>query len=447
MLTFLGNCNSNAYCDRIARRDFLRIGGLNMGGLSLAQLLSAESQSKIGSSNKSLIMIYMPGGPPHQDMYDIKTNAPSEIRGEFNPIKTNVPGIQICEHLPKIASIADKCVFIRSVVGAKDRHYSYQCLTGRHNDGAPSGGWPEIGSVVSSIDRVTGVERPSPPYVNLSPRMKHKPYNFGDSSFLGVSSNPFRPNGDCLSDMTLTELSVDRLHDRRALLKSFDNLRRDIDSTGGVRGFDGLNKQAFDILTSSKLAEALNFNSESKRTLDKYGKGTEKVQGDAAPRMNSQFLIARRLVEAGARVVTLSYSFWDWHGSNFSRAKENFPDFDQAYYALITDLEERGMLEDVTVIAWGEFGRSPKINKNAGRDHWPNVSCALLSGGGMQTGGAIGTTDRLGGEADERPVHFGEIFATLYNNMGIDASQTTVMDLGGRPRYLVEGHSPIKELI
>ena len=157
-----------------------------MGGLSLAQLLSAESQSKIGSSNKSLIMIYMPGGPPHQDMYDIKTNEPSEIRGDFNPIKTNVPGIQICEHLPKIASIADKCVFIRSVVGAKDRHYSYQCLTGRHNDGAPSGGWPEIGSVVSSIDRVTGVERPSPPYVNLSPRMKHKPYNFGDSSFLGV---------------------------------------------------------------------------------------------------------------------------------------------------------------------------------------------------------------------------------------------------------------------
>ena len=158
-------------------------------------------------------------------------------------------------------------------------------------------------------------------------------------------------------------------------------------------------------------------------------------------------MAARRLVEAGARVVTLSYSFWDWHGANFKRAKENLPDFDQAYHALITDLEERGMLDDVTVVAWGEFGRSPKINKNAGRDHWPKVSCALLSGGGMQVGGAIGSTDRLGGEAEERPVHFGEIFATMYNNLGIDASQTTIMDLGGRPRYLVEGHSPINELV
>ena len=277
--------------------------------------------------------------------------------------------------------------------------------------------------------------------------MKHKPYNFGDSSFLGVSANPFKPNGNSLSDMTLNGLSLDRLNDRRSLLNSFDILRRDMDSSGNLQGLDSLNQQAFEILTSSKLAEALNVGSESQKTLEKYGTGTEKVQGDAAPRINTQFLAARRLVEAGARVVTLSYSFWDWHGSNFSRAKENLPDFDQAYHALITDLEERGMLDDVTVIAWGEFGRSPKINKNAGRDHWPNVSCALLSGGGMQVGGAIGTTDRLGGEAEERPVHFGEIFATLYNNLGIDVSQTTVMDLGGRPRYLVEGHSPLNELV
>ena len=163
MLNFLGNHNSNAYCDRIARRDFLRIGGSAMGGFSLTELLSAESQNNIGSSNKSLIMIYMPGGPPHQDMYDIKIDAPSEIRGEFNPIKTNVPGVQICEHLPKIASIADKCVFLRSVVGAKDRHYSYQCLTGRHKDDAPSGGWPEIGSVVSSMASRLYTGKPSPP--------------------------------------------------------------------------------------------------------------------------------------------------------------------------------------------------------------------------------------------------------------------------------------------
>ena len=447
MLNVYGDYQSSSFCDGMKRRSFLSIGGLAMGGIQLPDLLAAEKQNKIGSSNKALIMIYMPGGPPHQDMYEIKIDAPSEIRGEFKPIKTKVPGINICEHLPKIASIADKCVFIRSVVGAKDRHYSYQCLTGRHNDNAPPGGWPEIGSVISDVDRRSGIETGVPGYINLSPKMKHKPYNFGDSSFLGVSANPFKPNGNSLSDMTLNGLSLDRLNDRRSLLNSFDILRRDMDSSGNLQGLDSLNQQAFEILTSSKLAEALNVGSESQKTLEKYGTGTEKVQGDAAPRINTQFLAARRLVEAGARVVTLSYSFWDWHGSNFSRAKENLPDFDQAYHALITDLEERGMLDDVTVIAWGEFGRSPNINKNAGRDHWPNVSCALLSGGGMQVGGAIGTTDRLGGEAEERPVHFGEIFATLYNNLGIDVSQTTVMDLGGRPRYLVEGHSPLNELV
>ena len=447
MLNVYGDYQSSSFCDGMKRRSFLSIGGLAMGGIQLPDLLAAEKQNKIGSSNKALIMIYMPGGPPHQDMYEIKIDAPSEIRGEFKPIKTKVPGINICEHLPKIASIADKCVFIRSVVGAKDRHYSYQCLTGRHNDNAPPGGWPEIGSVISDVDRRSGIETGVPGYINLSPKMKHKPYNFGDSSFLGVSANPFKPNGNSLSDMTLNGLSLDRLNDRRSLLNSFDILRRDMDSSGNLQGLDSLNQQAFEILTSSKLAEALNVGSESQKTLEKYGTGTEKVQGDAAPRINTQFLAARRLVEAGARVVTLSYSFWDWHGSNFSRAKENLPDFDQAYHALITDLEERGMLDDVTVIAWGEFGRSPKINKNAGRDHWPNVSCALLSGGGMQVGGAIGKTDRLGGEAEERPVHFGEIFATLYNNLGIDVSQTTVMDLGGRPRYLVEGHRPLNELV
>jgi uncharacterized protein (DUF1501 family) len=172
------------------------------------------------------------------------------------------------------------------------------------------------------------------------------------------------------------------------------------------------------------------------------------VQGDAAPRMNEQFLIARRLVEAGARVVAVSYSFWDWHGANFARAKENFPDFDQAITALVSDLHVRGMADDTTVIAWGEFGRTPTINKDGGRDHWPRVSNALLAGGGMKTGQVIGTTDRLGGEADERPVHFQDIFATLYHNMGIDITRTTLTDLTGRPQFLVDtNYQPMRELV
>jgi uncharacterized protein (DUF1501 family) len=214
-----------------------------------------------------------------------------------------------------------------------------------------------------------------------------------------------------------------------------------------VVGADALQKQALGVLTSNKLADALDLEKEDSSVRERYGTGTEKVQGDAAPRLNQQFLMARRLVEAGVRCVTLSYSFWDWHGSNFRRARENMPDLDQAVSALVDDLYERGLDQDVTVIVYGEFGRTPRINKNAGRDHWPNVSCALLAGGGMQMGQAIGATDRSGAEANDRPVHFQEIFATLYHNLGI-ARNTTVLDLNGRPRYLVEGnYQALPELI
>ncbi len=448
MLTISGGKPSHRFCDGTGRRNFLKIGGLGLGGLALPDLLRAGAAAPGGARrDKAVIMIYMPGGPPHQDMYDIKEDAPSEIRGEFKSAPTRIPGLRLCEHLPRIGAIADQCVFVRAMVGAKDRHYSHQCLTGRHNDNAPAGGWPEIGSAVAKLDADAGRAAGSPPYINLSPKMRHKPYNFGEGSFLGAAHKPFRPNGDTLADMTLEGVTPERLGDRAALLRGFDRLRRDVDASGEVAGLDGFNQQALDILTSSKLAEALDISREPDRVRARYGDGTAKEQGDAAPRLNGQFLAARRLVEAGARVVTLSYSFWDWHGSNFKHAKENLPDFDQAYSALVEDLADRGMLDDVTVIAWGEFGRSPKINAQGGRDHWPGVSCALLSGGGMNTGFALGSTDRLGGEAADRPVEFPEIFATLYHNLGIDAAQTTVTDLTGRPRYLVEGYAPVAELV
>ena len=445
MLTITGDPH-RGYCDGISRRNFLKIGALGLGGLSMPQLFHAEAANGIGSSGKSIIMIYMPGGPPHQDMYDIKTEAPSEIRGEFSPIATNVPGIQICEHLPRLAKMMDKAIVIRSMVGAKDRHESFQCMTGRHRDNPPPGGWPELGSVVSYLQgpRKTTI----PPYANLSPHMQHQPYNFGKASFLGVGHKPFTPLGDVKADMALNGITVNRLSDRQSLLQSFDGFRRDVDGSGLMDGLDAFNARAFDVLTSNRLLAALDISSEAPGIRDRYGKGTEQVQGDAAPRLNEQFLLARRLVEAGVRVVTLSYSFWDWHGGTFARAKENLPDFDQAITALIQDLHDRGMEKDVTVVAWGEFGRTPKINKDGGRDHWPGVSCALLAGGGMQTGQAIGSTDRLGGEANERPVSFPEVFATLYHNLGINASATTVPDLTGRPQYLVDHNvQPINEIL
>ncbi len=445
MLTINGD-GSRGYCDGRSRRGFLKIGALGLGGLAMPDLLRAEAARGVGSSEKAIIMIYLPGGPPHQDMFEIKTDAPSEIRGEFSPISTRVPGIQICEHLPRLAGIMDKVVVIRSLVGAKDRHESYLCMTGRHRDGEPPGGWPEIGSVISSVRGARGPDAPA--YVNLSPKMRHRPYNFGKASFLGVGHTPFMPMGDIRSDMTLNGIDLGRLGDRRALLKSMDRFRRDADASGAMDGLDAFSEQAFGILTSSRLLEALDISREPASVRDRYGKGTDKVQGDAAPRRNEEFLLARRLVEAGVRMVTVSYSFWDWHGKNFDRARENLPDFDQAVSALIVDLHERGMGDDVTVIAWGEFGRTPKINEKGGRDHWPNVSCALMAGGGMHTGQAIGATDRYGAEVADRPVHFQEVFATLYHNIGIDPNATTVNDLNGRPRYLVDdNHQPIHELV
>jgi hypothetical protein len=378
-------------------------------------------------------------------MFDIKVDAPLEIRGEFKPISTNVPGIRICEHLPKIAAMMDKLAVIRSVVGARDDHSDFQCMTGRVSRDQPPGGWPSFGSVISKMQ---GREDPAiPPFVGLEPKMQHRPYNAASSGFLGVAHNSFRPAGQGKADMVLNGVTLERLADRRSLLTGFDRFRRDVDSGGLMEGLDAFNQQALDVLTSSRLLEALDFQREDKRVIERYGKGDPKPRGDAAPMLMEQFLVARRLVEAGARVVTVAFGFWDYHGENHKHAKAELPLLDQGVTALVQDLHERGLDKDVSVVVWGEFGRTPSINKDAGRDHWPKVSCALLAGGGMKTGQVIGSTDRLGGEPADRPVDFQEVFATLYHHMGIDASKTTVADLSGRPRYLVEGFSPMRELI
>ena len=435
------------FCDGVSRRNFLQVGALGLGGIALPQLLQAEGQTANRRQHKSVIMIYLPGGPPHQDTFDLKLDAPREIRGEFQPIPTNVAGIQICEHLPQLAKIADKYTIIRSMVGARDDHSDFQCMTGRLlSSQKPLGGWPSFGATVSRVQGAA--HRAVPPFMGLEPVMQHKPYNAATPGFLGVSHRSFRPEAEAKTDMTLRDMSVDRLADRKALLGSFDKFRRDVDSSGLMEGLDAFHQQAFGVLTSSRLAEALDWQKEDPRVIARYGKGDPRPRGDAAPRLTEQFLLARRLVEAGARVVTVAFGFWDYHGNNFKTAREDLPHFDRGVSALIEDLHERGLDKDVAVVVWGEFGRTPKINKDAGRDHWPNVSCAMLAGGGMRHGQVIGATDRLGGEAVERPVRFGEVFATLYNNLGIDVSKTTIEDLTRRPQYLVEpGCVPMKELV
>jgi hypothetical protein len=423
-----------------------------MGGAALPQLLQAEQIAGLRNSKKSIIMIYMAGAPPHQDMYDLKMDAPSEVRGEFRPIPTNVDGLEICELLPRMAKIMDKCVPIRSLYGAPNgSHDSFMCYTGKVGStlnmiGQPAGGWPSIGAVTSKLMGTKAENIPS--FVGLAPKAGHPPYgSSGKPGFLGFSNGPFKPSGPGKKDLALDGLSLARLDERRGLLESFDQFRRDADQTGMMEGLDEFHEEAFGLLTSSQLAEALNLENEDPKIRERYGKGDPKNFGDGAPRNLEHFLLARRLVEAGARCVTLNFGRWDFHSNNFAGMRSHAPMFDQGLSALIEDLDDRGMLDDTLVVAWGEFGRTPKINGNAGRDHWPRVGGALLAGGGLRTGQVIGATDRLGGEIADRPVHFGEVFATLYHQLGINANKVTIEDLSGRPHFLVDGYKPMRELV
>lgn len=446
MLTIYGGQKSR-FCDGLSRRNFLKIGGLAMGGLALPQILQAESQMGIRRSHKAVIMIFLPGGPSHQDMFDLKMDAPSEIRGEFKPISTKVPGIQICEHLPLVAAQMDKYVLIRSIVGATGDHYAHQCMTGRTHVNQPPGGWPCIGSVISKVEGP--INNVVPPFIGLSPKMGHMPWaDAGSPGFLGVANAPFKPDGAGKQDMVLNNISLDRLSDRKGLLQGFDRFRRDVDKSGLMDGLDAFNQQAFGMLTSSKLVEALDVEKEDSKLRARYGKGDPKNRDDGGPKLMEHFLVARRLVEAGARCVTLAFSRWDHHGDNFGALRQDLPLLDQGLSALIDDVHQRGLDKDVSIVVWGEFGRTPTINKDGGRDHWPRVSCGLLAGGGMKTGQVIGATDRLGGEATERPVQFGDVFATLYQRLGIDTSKVTVTDLTGRPQHLVDaGCEALREVI
>lgn len=446
MLTIPGD--SIRLCDRFPRRDFLSIGSLALGGLSLPGLLRAEAQARTGLSHKGVIMIYLTGGPPHQDMVDLKPQAPAEIRGEFQPIATNVPGIEISELMPKVAAIMDKFAIIRSLVGAEERHSSFQCVTGHPFAKQPLGGWPELGSVLS---RLAGPVDPAvPPAIDLSMKMQHLPYNLPGPGYLGMAHTPFKPSGEAMEDMVLQGVSLDRLNDRGSLLSGLDRLRRQIDARASTGTLDEFTTRALGILSSSRLVEALDLTKEDPRTRERYGQDDPNCLPYSSLGYQahmSKFLTARRLVEAGARCVTVAFADFDWHGGNFTNGRKVIPLLDQGLAALVADLHERGLDRDVSVVVWGEFGRTPKINATAGRDHWPRVNFAMLAGGGMQTGQVIGSTNRLAEEAVSRSVTYPDVFATLYHNLGIDLNSTTIPDLNGRPQFLAEVQTPVRELV
>jgi hypothetical protein len=440
------------FCDGLTRRSFLQVGGLAVGGLALPDLLRAEAVAGRGKSHKSVIMVFLAGGPPHQDMVDLKPEAPADIRGEFQPISTAVPGVEICELLPGLAQRADRLAIIRTLVGSDGRHAAFQCLTGHRLNQQPDGGWPALGAVVSKLQGPVAAD--VPPYVSLSPRMTVEDWGDpGRPGFAGQAHAPFAPNA-LNASLVLHGMTRESLSARAALLNQLDRLQREAESTDALAGADRFYQQAFAILTSSALADALDLEQEDPRIRDRYGRGDRAPAGygDAGPIMNDYFLAARRLVEAGVRVVTLAYGRWDWHGrphgTNFENARDHLPLLDQGLSALLDDLRERGLDRDTTVLVWGEFGRTPKINKNGGRDHWPDVGCALLAGGGMRVGQAIGVTGAHAEQPKERPVHFQEIFATLYHNLGLDTNRLTLNDLSGRPQHLVDPvYRPLPEVV
>lgn len=455
MLTIYGRSSGNGgFCDRMSRRNFLQVGGMALGGLSLSQAIQADALARSGRSHKAIINIYLPGGPSHIDLWDLKPDAPAEIRGEFRPIKTNVPGIEICELFPRMAQMMDKFIPIRSISDADGRHDGYQCMTGRKfGERQPPGGWPSAGAWVSGLQG--GVNNAVPPNLAMMYQTGNRTWGEpGTGGFLGVKQNPFNLVGrkarSSAENMVLQGVTLERLRDRNTLRGAFDRFRSDLDSSGMMEGVDAYTEQAMGILTNSKLADALDLSKEDPRIVERYGKSDEKFQRDGAPKMVENFCIARRLVEAGARFVALNYSRWDWHGGdgmNFPRSREEFPLLDQGLSALVTDLHERGLDREVSVVVWGEFGRTPKINTRNSRDHWPKVSCAMLAGGGMRTGQVVGATNKYGEFAVDRPVKFQEVFATLYKNVGLDVGKVRVFDNSGVPRYLVDnGIKPIHEI-
>ncbi|MGI8982616.1 MAG: DUF1501 domain-containing protein [Pirellulaceae bacterium] len=458
----------------ISRRDFVRAGALCFGGLALAEfslpsLLRAEAAAGIRSSSKAVVFVHLDGGPPHMDMIDPKPDAPAEIRGEFSPISTKVPGLHIGELLPQLAKSADKFAFIRSLVGSAGAHDAFQCQSGfAAKDMESIGGRPALGSVVSKLLGSTADQAPS--FVDL---MQGRAFvrNSARPGFLGPAFQPFRPdisrlfarelepgmknelarrgNGHATSLAMNDGLSLGRIDDRTQLLSGLDRFRRETDRSGMMGAVDDFTQQAVGILTSGKFAKALDLASEPARGLARYSlpQPVARVGTSDDGSAVKKFLLARRLLEAGVRVVSLSLSDYDTHSGNFDRLRRLMPVLDCGLTALVADLEERGMLRDVSIVAWGEFGRTPKVNKSAGRDHWPGVGMALLAGGGMKTGQVIGSTDRLASIPASRPVHYQDVIATLYHNLGISPTATTLLDPSGRPQHVVDKGQVVTELL
>jgi hypothetical protein len=462
----------------VSRRSVLEAGSLGLGMLGLSDILRLKANAAETSSRRtakddtSIIFIWLPGGPPHMEMYDMKPDAPEEYRGLFKPVPTNVKGIDVCELLPLHTKCADRYTIVRSVAHEFADHGGghKRFLTGRmpaRPDGFVNDA-PAVGSIVAKCREhyATGL----PNYISGTEpgRAGVDVYSFG-AAYLGPSYTPFNVPGDpSEANFSVKNLSVDqsaseRLDDRTSLLKGFDRLRRNIDDSGVMHAMDQFNQQALTMLTSDQARTAFDLSKESDALRDRYGRHA----------WGQRALMARRLVEAGCSFVTMvmenpyqsgvewlkagTYN-WDSHAVNcdiFADAKVRFPIYDQAVTALVEDIYNRGLDRKVMLVVTGEFGRTPRVNSQTGtqtgvsqpgRDHWPQAMSMLLAGGGMRTGQVVGSTNAKGEEPKERPLTPNDLWATVYRHLGIDWTQS-FLDHSGRPMPILPFGEPISELL
>jgi hypothetical protein len=428
-------------CDGVSRRDLLKVGALSLGGLGLADLLRLSAQADPSQrKDLSVILLWQGGGPSHLDMWDLKPEAPSEFRGTFSPISSSVPGYQVSEHLPYSARVVDRLAVLRSVSHPDSGHQSasHMLLTGyKPTNDIPFNEVPSYGSIVS---HELGSKNPGfPAYVTLphaGPGMA--------ASYLGVAYNPFETLGDPSSDTFSVRnlklpngLSIEQLDHRMTMLKQFDRMRRDTDASGLIAGMDAFTQQAWNLVTSPAVQEAFNIDKEDTKLRDRYGRHN----------WGQNMLLGRRLVEAGVRFVTVDIGGWDTHANNFEALKQRLlPKFDQSFATLIEDLDQRGRLDNTLVLLWGEFGRTPRINANSGRDHWSNVMSVVMAGGGLKRGIVLGESDPRAEFPKERPLTPQDVLATMYHLLGIDRHKTFSND-ASRPVEILNYGEPIHEIL
>jgi hypothetical protein len=434
------------HCDGLARREFLRVGTLGVGGLTLAQLLQAEaSGANTPKRPKSVIYIVLNGGISHIDTWDPKPTAPVEYRGEFSTIATKLPGTRLCELFPGQAEMLDRLAVLRGVQSVENDHFLSEVYTGLPRI---AGKRPAFGSVVSHLARTNS---PLPPYVCLSEASSVDQFEFEKPHYAGAGHAPFRPFGDALENLAPVK-SLDRLADRKALLAGFNQLQRRLDSDV-ASGLDRFQTKALEMISSPQVREAFDLSREPASTFDRYGSGKFTHQADVSILYDwspKPFVLARRLVEAGVRVVTMQVGSWDHHSGAaqhiFKSYRYVLPALDQSICALVTDLQERGLSDDVLVVVLGEFGRTPKIGyPGPGREHWAEAGALVMAGGGLKMGQVIGETDTRA-EKSKGHITFQSIIATIYHVLGIDP-RIALSDFTGRPQYLLDDHRPVPELL